>query len=110
MRRAYTRDRYYGHDYVGRVDTGEKWRNRLRDIVTSPVPQLEEKDDYEVLFKEILPKQFWGLASSEEPRQDVALPFKIVKKVRSLCYFSMSSVALHKTCGGHIVKAGRHCG
>lgn len=59
------------------------WRNRLREIVTSPVPKSEDKggEDYEALFKEILPKQLWNLAASDTTDQ-YELPFVYLEKVR----------------------------
>ncbi|CAM9686122.1 unnamed protein product [Ectocarpus sp. 12 AP-2014] len=62
-----------------RLDTGEVWRNRLREIVTTPVPVREDKDDYEVLFKEILPKSLWNFAASDET-DNFELPFVYLKK------------------------------
>lgn len=63
-----------------RLDTGEVWRNRLREIVTTPVPVREDKDDYEVLFKEILPKSLWNFAASDDT-DSAELPFVFLKKV-----------------------------
>ncbi|CAM9636609.1 unnamed protein product [Ectocarpus sp. 6 AP-2014] len=62
-----------------RLDTGEVWRNRLREIVTTPVPVRENKDDYEVLFKEILPKSLWNFAASDDT-DNFELPFVYLKK------------------------------
>lgn len=62
------------------MDTGEVWRNRLREIVTTPVPERENKDDYEVLFKEILPKNLWNFVASDES-DSFELPFVYLKEV-----------------------------
>ena len=72
-----------------RLDTGEVWRDRLREIVTAPIPRREEKDDYEQLFKEILPSALWNFATSDESAS-YDLPFVRLKEVR----FSGSTVVI----------------
>ncbi|CAM9875285.1 unnamed protein product [Pylaiella littoralis] len=62
-----------------RLDTGEVWRNRLREIITTPVPERQDKDDYEVLFKEILPKSLWNFVASDET-DSYELPFVYLDK------------------------------
>ncbi|CAM9194373.1 unnamed protein product [Laminaria digitata] len=62
-----------------RLDTGEVWRDRLREIVTAPIPQREEKEDYESLFKEILPRALWNFATSDESAS-YELPFVRLKE------------------------------
>lgn len=67
-----------------RIDTGEKWRDRLREIVTKPIPERrEEKDSYERLIREVLPKSLYDLTSPpDESADEYELPFEIVKKVQ----------------------------
>eukprot|EP00903_Cladosiphon_okamuranus_P005770 g5719.t2 len=64
-----------------RLETDEVWRTRLREIVTNPVPKSEDKggEDYETLFKEILPKPLWNLAALDKTDQ-YELPFVYLKE------------------------------
>lgn len=62
-----------------RLDTGEKWRNRLREIVTAPIPRAEDSDNYDKLFKEVLPKPLWGFLDNEVKEEDP--PFVMLKEV-----------------------------
>lgn len=68
------------------------WRNRLREIVTNPVPKSEDKggEDYEALFKEILPKQLWNFAASDTT-DSYELPFVYLENVRVCCVCSCLS-------------------
>lgn len=70
-----------------RVDTDERWRLRLRDIVTNTgygSRKREEQTSYDALFKEVLPQQLWGIAtmgSNDQSNSELEPdPFVMVKE------------------------------
>ena len=81
----------------GRLETGERWRNKLREIVTSPVPQRqEESDSYDKLFKEMLPQSLWRLVNDEGERGEP--PFVMLEKVTLHTYHVMPCFFGCSTC------------